>query len=492
MDQAITLLKQGRLVDAERLLAKLCAQDRQNGQAWFMRGAIRLHLGDTDSALEYLRTATRVDPGNADAHFTLCRLYLSLGNLAEAIAHAKKVVELDASHGEAWLALSSFYADSGQFQQAEQASRTAIALLPGIAEAKINLVNALISQDKQDEAIALCESIKADDPAQAGIWHSLGLAFKALGLMQDAEQCLTKATKLDRENADAFCALGEVKAAQDDVSQALILYRKARELAPAFPRVHFELGKVLLPSSSARHWQLVKTLEDDHQYRDVLDAKNIARELATDVHYGDAEVERTLVRFFDEYDPSLLYPVEWWTDAVAQFGDRQQAHDTALRSVYSAVFSWSLPCRQALDEVAAFAGKRLASYGSGAGYWEFLLATHYAIDVACHDIKLRHRFVPMKQVPHSHAKLDPEDAIFLAWLPGEAAIDPAIESLLNQARSGQKLVLVGEPADDYGNPRTCGTRRFFRYLHSNFEVQARIPLANYAYFKDCVELLVRK
>lgn len=495
MGKALGLAKQGRLSEAEQLFEKLCEQNKQNGMAWFMRGAIRFEYGDMDRAREYMDAAIRLDPGNTEAHFTLCKLYLAQGDLAKAIAHVNTVVELDPQRGEAWLALGSLVADAGQFARAEQASRRAMTLLPGVSEAKMNLVNALISQegqDKRDEAITLCKDIEADDPGNAGIWHSLGLALKALGLVQDADRCLTKATTLDPDNAAALCTLGEIKASQNEFAQALRLYEKARVLAPAFPKVHFEIGKLLLPNSSARHRHLVQKLEQDHQYREADEARNIARELATGFRYADAAVERALVRFFDEYDPAHLYPFEWWTDALKQFGDRRRAPDTALRSVYSAVFSWSLPCRQALDEVAAFAGTRLASYGSGAGYWEYLLTTYYGIDVMCHDMILRHRFMPMQKVRHADATVDPHVTIFLAWLPGDPAIDPAVESLLDQARAGQKLVLVGEPADEYGRPRTCGTQRFFHYLRENFDTQAQIPLANYAYFTDRVELLVRK
>ena len=492
MGQAFTLLRQGRLADAERLLAQICERDEQNGKAWFMRGAIRFESGDTNRAIEYLSIAVDLDPGNTDAHFTLCKLHLSRGNLADAIFHIEKVVEQDPNRGEAWLALGSLHADAGRFRQAERASRVAMELLPGVAEPGINLANALISQGKQDEALALCNRIKADDPVRPGIWHSLGLAFKALERMQDAEQCLTAATTLDPTNAAAFCALGDVKAARDDVSEALSLYRKSRELNPADPRVHFQLGKVLLPNSSARHGTLVERLQRDHLYNDIGEARDIARELATGFRYGDAGVERALVRFFDEFDPARLYPAEWWADALTQFGDRRRASDTALRSIYSAVFSWSLPCRQAMDEIAAFCGKRLASYGSGAGYWEWLLSTHHGIDVVCYDMVLRHRFMPTERVLHSDATIDPEDTIFLAWLPGEAAIDPAIESLLDQVRPGQKLVLVGEPAHDNGHPRTCGTHRFFRYLKDRFETRATVPLANYACFRDRVDLLARR
>ena len=491
MAEAFSLVKQKKMQAAEQLLAQICQQDKKHSPAWFMRGAIQFGAGDLNSALKFLKKTIQLDARHVEAHFTLCKIYLSRGNLPKAISHVKRVLSFDAKHGAAWLALGSFYADSGKFVQAEQASRTAITLLPGVAEAKINLMNALISQNKHEEAMTLCQGIKADNPTKPGIWHSLGLAFKAQGQIKDAEDCLTKTTQLDPKNADAFCTLGQIKASQEELSAAFGLYQKSRELAPTNPRVHFELGKVLLPHSSDRHWQRVQQLHNDHQYQNIQEAQELAKGLATHFRYGDAGVERALLQFFSDYDPSRLYPTDWWLDVLRQFGDPRHAHDTALRSIYSAVFSWSLPCQQALDDIANFSGQRLASYGSGAGYWEYLLSLHYGIDVVCHDILLRNRFTEMKQQRHADVSVQSDDTLFLAWLPGETAIDPDIEALLNQTQSGQKLVLVGEPADEYGYPRTCGTQRFFHYLRQHFKTRATLPLANYAYFTDRVELLVR-
>ncbi|MFT5112303.1 MAG: tetratricopeptide (TPR) repeat protein [Parasphingorhabdus sp.] len=492
LQQILILLKQGKLIEAEKLLIRACKQEPKNSQIWFLRGTIHFEQGNTNDALKHLQTAIAIDPENVEAHFVLCKLYLSQGNLVRAIDHVENVVELDSQHGTGWLALGSLYSDAGLFQKAEQASRTALALLPNIVEAKINLANALISQAKIDEAMALCKNIKQTNPKHSGLWHSLGIAFKALGLIQDAEYCFNIVITRETHNADAFCTLGEIKVAQDELSQALLLYNKSRNLAPDNPRVHFELGKILLPNSSEKHRQLVQQLEQDHLYRDISEAKNIARTLAIDFQYGDVKVEQAVVRFFDEYDPSCLHLAEWWTNALQQFGDPRRAHDTAMRSIYSTVFSWSIPCKEALDEIVAFTDKRLASYGSGAGYWEHLLAMHYDVEVVCHDKVLRHRFIEMTEMPHSEAKVNPLDSIFLAWLPGEMDANKSIELLLNQTVVGQKLVLVGEPADEHGYPRTCGTQGFFCYVKENFEVRATIPLANYAYFKDRVELLVRK
>ncbi|MEE8343014.1 MAG: hypothetical protein V3R51_04355, partial [Gammaproteobacteria bacterium] len=69
--------------------------------------------------------------------------------------------------------------------------------------------------------------------------------------------------------------------------------------------------------------------------------------------------------------------------------------------------------------------------------------------------------------------------------------DQGIESLLDKLQVCQKQVLIGEPVDDSGLPRTCGTRRFFQILRSNFEHQAKVPLVNYSYLDDCVDLYTR-
>jgi len=49
----------------------------------------------------------------------------------------------------------------------------------------------------------------------------------------------------------------------------------------------------------------------------------------------------------------------------------------------------------------------------------------------------------------------------LAWLLTDVAIEPAIKSLLSRARNEQRLLLVGEPAEDSEYPCTRGTHRCF-------------------------------
>lgn len=492
-NRAFALVEQGRLVEAEQLFARVCEMDGNNGEAWMMRGAIQLELGAAEVAADFLNRAIKLDPNDIEAHFTSCKLFLSQGRLDEAIASGRKAVDLDPDYGEAWLLLSAIYGRTGQFQDAEQSSRRAIALLPEALEAKSNYVNALRSQDKLEEAIPLCEEIRKENPAQAHIWHSLGLAYQERHLLRDAEQCFLKVIELEPLHAGAHFGLGYISKAQGNALQAMLHYKKSKELDPTIQRVHFELGQLLLSNSSEEHQQLLQQLQLDYLYRDTSEASDIAKKLANNFPYDNPSALTNLVRFFAEFDPSRLYSKQWWSNALQQYTPQELAHDTIMRSVFSAVFSWSLPCKEALDEITGFAaGSRIASYGSGAGYWEYLLGAHYGVDIVCHDMKLRHRFIDMKEQLHSDTTIDPLDTIFLAWIPGESDSDLGIEPLLDQLQAGQKLVLIGEPADEMGQPRSCGTRRLFQYLHNNFEHQATIPLANYAYLEDCVEFLTRK
>ncbi len=492
-DKAFALVEQGKLVEAEQLFVQVCELDANNGQAWMMQGAIQLELGSTDMASDFLDRAIKLDPNDIEAHFTTCKLFLSQSRLADAIDSGRKAVSLDPDYGEAWLLLSGIYGELGQLQDAEQCGRRANALLPGAVEAKTNLVNMLRSQDKLDEAIPLCEEIRNESPMQPDIWYSLGLAFQDAHRLQDSEQCFAKVIELDPLNAKAYCGLGDISVAQGDDMQAMHHYKKSKALDPALPSVHFALGKVLLPNCSEEHRQLLQRLQQDCLYASASEASDIAKELANGIQYDDPAALTSLVQFFSEFDPSKLYPTEWWLSVLKKYTPQELAHDTVMRSVFSSVFSWSLPCKEALDKIATFAeGSRISSYGAGAGYWEYLLTTHYGIDVISHDAKPRHRFVGIKEQLHSNTVIDPSDTIFLAWVPGILESDASMEPLLNQMQTGQKLVLVGEPADETGRPRTCGTRSFFQFLRDNFEHQSTVPLANYSYLEDCVELLTKK
>lgn len=493
IDHAYSLVEQGHLKEAHQLFEQVCEQDNNNSEAWMMRGAIQLELGDTELAAEFLNRAITLDPDDIEAHFSLCKLFMSSNQLDKAIDSGRKAVSLDPDYGIAWLLLSGIYLDYGQTQEAEECGSKAIALLPGMQEAQINLVNILRTQGRLDEAIPLCDEIRNTQPTQADVWNGLGLAYQDKRQLTESESCFTKAVELNPQFAKAYCSLGEVQSAQGNFQQASLQLKKAITLNPDLPRTYFEYAKILLKNGTEEHQTLLQELQQDHLYKNMNEAREIAIKLANDFPYDDAPSCLYLHQFFTEFDPTKLYTKEWWETAMNKFGSKQLAHDKIAQSVFSAVYGWSLPCQEALDEIARFTGNtRVSSYGSGAGYWEYLLQTHHGLDIVAYDIKLRHRFIETREQRHSETIITTSDSIFLAWIPGILDGDVNMEPLLDQMVVGQKLVLIGEPAEDSGQPRTCGTRDFFQYLSAHFEHNATIPLATYSYMEDCVELFTKK
>src|ERR1700719_4387817 len=86
IQQALTLHRQGRLAEAERLYrAALAKQPRQFDVLHFL-GVLRLQQGDAAEALELLRAATTARPGAAEVLPNLGAAFAALGRHEEALA----------------------------------------------------------------------------------------------------------------------------------------------------------------------------------------------------------------------------------------------------------------------------------------------------------------------------------------------------------------------------------------------------------------------
>jgi len=103
-------------------------------------------------AVTYLRKSVRQAPENGPARTALADAYAQLARWREAAAEYRKVLRAGACNGRAWNALGRCYLMLGQYQAAEEALRRAIELLPGLVEAHDNLGQAIMGQNRLEEA----------------------------------------------------------------------------------------------------------------------------------------------------------------------------------------------------------------------------------------------------------------------------------------------------------------------------------------------------
>lgn len=93
--RADVLVKEGRSRELVDVYSEILSLDPTNARAYAFRGGCLAKLGDNDRAIADLRTATELNPGNADAWFNLALVYSGRMQHSESRAAMEKARLLD-------------------------------------------------------------------------------------------------------------------------------------------------------------------------------------------------------------------------------------------------------------------------------------------------------------------------------------------------------------------------------------------------------------
>ncbi len=178
------------------LLNKIVA--RGEAPFWALRdfGEAAEGLGQEQMAIQYLKRASSLDPGNSSIHYHLVRIYHKLNDPKAAEAELRIFRQI-AEHGsssaslqEAHLALASKFDRAHQISKAEEEWRAALAIDPESAVALEGLSRDLVLDGKYSETIALLEDpslIAERTPSQL---VNLGAAYAGAGKLPQAVSTL--------------------------------------------------------------------------------------------------------------------------------------------------------------------------------------------------------------------------------------------------------------------------------------------------------------
>ena len=103
----------------------------------------------------------------------------------------------------------------------------------------------LIRSGKQDLAIEYIGYAIRLNPGVAAFHSNLGVAYRALGKLDEAAACWRRALELNPDYVDALNNLGNVLREQGQLDQAVACYRRALELNPDNPTTYYNLGTAL-------------------------------------------------------------------------------------------------------------------------------------------------------------------------------------------------------------------------------------------------------
>jgi predicted CXXCH cytochrome family protein len=253
------------------------------------------------SALPYYETALGRKPAYAEARRGYAQALIAVGRPLDAIATLKPAA------GAASLnALGAAYLNAGQPRQAAEVLRRTLQLDAGLAEAWVNLGNALARlRDSAGAIAALGEAIRLRpgstaahnnlasildeqgdftqaryhferairiDPADAVSQYNFGRALAARKLYADAARHLETALRLNPAMAEAAVSLGLALEGSGQSDRAIAAYREAIRIQPVLNAAHFNLALALMRrgerAEAKPHFEaVIRAAPDDYQAR---------------------------------------------------------------------------------------------------------------------------------------------------------------------------------------------------------------------------------
>lgn len=301
---AIAEFRRGRTDLALTALAAL-PPERQSLQYLKIRGAMRLSVGQTETALQDIQALLAANPGDAEALALQSILALSQNRKAEADALAKQAVAADNRSAAAHSALS--YVQQGQFdlEQALASAEQAAALAPQDALVWARLAELRLALGRRNESRDAAAKAFQLDPNLERTQTVAGFSQLFDTEIDRARHSFETAIRLDSSSPLARLGLGLAKIRGGDLEQG------RREL---------EIAAVLDPENSLIRSYLGKAYYEERRDRLAADQLKLAKERDPNdptPYFYDAIRKQTTNR-----------PVE----ALADMQDAMQLNDN--RAVY--------------------------------------------------------------------------------------------------------------------------------------------------------------
>lgn len=207
---------------------------------------------DDLAALETLREALRLHPGNVEARYRLAFIYQKMNRMKEAEAIYRQVLQRQACHTRALNNLGGVELDLGHQGRAEQLYRRAIRCDGNFHLAHYNLANIQRDRGEYRAAVSSYQRALRARPDHARSHHNLGIVYHYLA-MQGGQQAfalhdrslvhLRRALRLEPKDARGRFNYASVLARAGQLDLALRELKTAERFSRQSPALRSRIRK---------------------------------------------------------------------------------------------------------------------------------------------------------------------------------------------------------------------------------------------------------
>jgi predicted O-linked N-acetylglucosamine transferase (SPINDLY family) len=223
----------GRIDECEALAHQLVRDLPDAGKAWQLLGMSCYARGDLTGALAHLRHAACLDRGDHSIWDNLGIVLQKTGDHDAARAAFSSAIALAPAAAEVWSNAAGNELDAGNFAESLQLAAKAVALAPGLAPAWLQLGNALVKLGRAREAERALGQALRIQPRYSEALLSLSNVLTEQNRLSEAREAATAALQIDPKCSRAHVNLGSTYNHLGDLTNALVHYRRGRELDPA-------------------------------------------------------------------------------------------------------------------------------------------------------------------------------------------------------------------------------------------------------------------
>jgi tetratricopeptide (TPR) repeat protein len=217
-------------------------KDEINAHKQKARDAIARH--DLKTANDEYANVLKLDPGNAEISAARGITLYALGRPAESISLLKSSLATDPTLGEAETFLGLSLADLTQCKEAFPILKKKFTaqLDPKLRRlVGLSLLGCSSTASDTEEAIDVGRQLKRLYPDDPDVLYHVAELYSAL-----SKETVNDLFKRHPDSFRVHELAGEALEAQNSTAQALIEYRKALQLSPKAPHLHYRIGLILL------------------------------------------------------------------------------------------------------------------------------------------------------------------------------------------------------------------------------------------------------
>jgi tetratricopeptide (TPR) repeat protein/sugar lactone lactonase YvrE len=210
------LLAAQQYIEAKAVLDQLIEQQAATTETYIRCGEVSLKLADPIGAVTCLEEVLKRDEKNIPGHFLMGEAYVKLGILDRGLAQFDTAAELAPDNADVWYRAGQVMQSLEKHQQAVEKFTRALQIDSKHTRANLGLAQSYLQLQRLDEVKNIAISLAGQPATAARGQYLLGLVALASKQHGEALLALTKSTRLDPHQADAWLALAD---AYDNMGQ---------------------------------------------------------------------------------------------------------------------------------------------------------------------------------------------------------------------------------------------------------------------------------